>query len=83
MAWLLDGLERMLCIVNLDTTAHAPACSIPGAAVAQPPECWQAAFSTVAGANAEPQTANVLAWTGTGWPIDSLEPGEARLYRAG
>ena len=78
IAWLLDGPERLLGVVNLDTARSAPPQSIPGAAVSDPPSRWVPAFST----EGELEGGS-LAWTGTGWALDAMAPGEARLYRAG
>jgi hypothetical protein len=79
LAWVVDGGELLLAVVNLDTVAAAPALAIPGAALADAPTRWAPVFTT------EPDTApeTPLEWSGHGWALAGLAPGEARLYRVG
>ena len=80
VAWLIEGPERLLAVVNLDPNRAAPGCWIPGTSVEDAPPTWRRDFSTTSedgddGADAE------LRWNGRGWPLAGLAPGEARLYR--
>lgn len=76
MAWVVEGEDRLLCVVNLGIYP-VPPFGVPAAALTDPPIAWAPAFST-------DETADLggpLALLGQRWVIPGLGGGEARLYQ--
>ena len=81
LAWVIDaGLSRRhLCVVNLDDDRPTAAFGVPRRPLTDPPQRWLPVFSTAGsgGGVSEPLRSN-----GHQWIVESLEPGECRVYRS-